>query len=344
MISHSSRQIFSALPNDFTSRGASLDLGAENLPRQQSIAFFKKRVASLREYAHLNSIRLNETMANMNSTIVAGSTGRDIKQVEEESPVRRCLALIAHNNMKPAMQEFVIEHKEILQHFRLTGTNSTMTMLREIFKGMDVEYGPTMSSGPLGGDAQVAALLTRGDLGGMIFFQDPLNAHPHIADVHSLLRLANVHDILYACNRTSARAMMWTLKAGLEDPSIIPSFYETLESPSVQKYREEQKALVEMLKERQLEIETAKSQALTQIKSLSTFLSTEEETAEEEVEAKELAVGGEALTPELDSFPECLSPLDHISISFTADSSREAIADKAVFPSADSPAVGANGK
>merc|ERR1712061_852481 len=44
----------------------------------------------------------------------------------------RCLALISHNNMKPAMQDFVQANKEVLKHFRLTGTNSTMTMLRSV--------------------------------------------------------------------------------------------------------------------------------------------------------------------------------------------------------------------
>eukprot|EP00493_Phyllostaurus_siculus_P023081 UN23416 len=169
--------------------------------------------------------------------------------------------------MKPAMQEFVMKNKEVLRHFRLTGTNSTMTMLQQVFQGMKVEYGPTMSSGPLGGDAQVAALLTQGDLGGMIFFADPLSAHPHIADVHSLIRLANVHNILYACNPTTAVGMIMCLKAGLKDPSLIPSFYETLESPSVAKYRAEQKALVEMLKDRQMQLMFARQETQTLIAS-----------------------------------------------------------------------------
>jgi len=64
-----------------------------------------------------------------------------------------------------------------------------------------IEYGPTCSSGPLGGDAEIAAELTRGELGGVIFFADPLSAHPHIVDVNTLLRLANVHNILHACNQ-----------------------------------------------------------------------------------------------------------------------------------------------
>jgi methylglyoxal synthase len=42
-----------------------------------------------------------------------------------------------------------------------------------------IEYGLTCTSGPLGGDAQVAALMCMEDLGALIFFTDPLSAHPH---------------------------------------------------------------------------------------------------------------------------------------------------------------------
>ena len=45
-------------------------------------------------------------------------------------------------------------HAATLRRFRLTGTASTMTMLRSVM-GEDQEYGPTCTSGPLGGDAQV---------------------------------------------------------------------------------------------------------------------------------------------------------------------------------------------
>jgi len=228
------------------------------------------------------AVKLQEALANAHSRTTVRTPGARRVEVKrgkqvpvnkakkvDTDPVlqRRCLALISHNNMKPAMQEFVMKNKEVLRHFRLTGTNSTMTMLQQVFQGMKVEYGPTMSSGPLGGDAQVAALLTQGDLGGMIFFADPLSAHPHIADVHSLIRLANVHNILYACNPTTAVGMIMCLKAGLKDPSIIPSFYETLESPSVAKYRAEQKALVEMLKERQMQLMFARQETQTLIAS-----------------------------------------------------------------------------
>ena len=56
----------------------------------------------------------------------------------------RCLALVAHNHMKPAMRKFVEDNKNLLKKFRLTGTNTTMTMLHEIFgEDPDVRYGPT---------------------------------------------------------------------------------------------------------------------------------------------------------------------------------------------------------
>jgi len=249
---------------------AKLHIAPLRLQKRSSIPIFEDHLQNLEIHSQRNEILLEEALANADShtLIVETPQLQHVEQVEQ-LPKRRCLALISHNNMKPAMQEFVIDNKEILRHFRLTGTNSTMTMLGQVFQGMDIEYGPTMSSGPIGGDAQVAALLTRGDLGGMIFFTDPLSAHPHIADIQSLIRLANVHDILYTCNRTSAQAMIRILKAGLKDPTMIPSFYETLESPSVAKYREEQKALVEMLKQRQIEIEIEKEETRSTINALS---------------------------------------------------------------------------
>ena len=91
----------------------------------------------------------------------------------------RCLALVSHNNMKDSMRQFVLANKNVLKKkFRLTGTNTTMTMLKEIF-GADPEvvYGSACKSGPLGGDAQLVAMAVSGEVGGCIFFIDPMD-HP----------------------------------------------------------------------------------------------------------------------------------------------------------------------
>jgi len=157
----------------------------------------------------------------------------------------RCLALVAHNHMKPAMKHFIESHDEILKNFRLTGTNTTMTMCRTVFgpDNPDVHYGPTCTSGPLGGDAQLATLMCLEDVGAVIFFMDPLSAHPHQADIDSLVRLTNVNNIILCPNPTTAMSFMWVLRQALTQNSKakIPSFFQTLESPSVTEYKNEQK-------------------------------------------------------------------------------------------------------
>ena len=71
----------------------------------------------------------------------------------------------------------------------------------------------------LGGDAQVAACMCLEDLGGLIFFIDPLSAHPHQADIDSLVRLCNCGNVITCCNPTSAMSMMHTFRTALETGS-----------------------------------------------------------------------------------------------------------------------------
>ena len=159
----------------------------------------------------------------------------------------RCLALVAHNNMKPAMKSFVQNRQEVLKKFRLTGTSTTMTMLRSIFDSdKDVMYGPTFKSGPLGGDAEVCALMCQEDLGGILFFMDPLDPHPHQCDIDALIRLSNVTNVLFATNPTSCDALTFVLEHALKEErkDLIPSFFHTLESPGVSVYKEGQSKLL----------------------------------------------------------------------------------------------------
>ena len=163
----------------------------------------------------------------------------------------RCLALIAHNHMKPAMQAFVKQRQELLKKFHLTGTSTTMTMLKSVFgDDEDVVYGPSFMSGPLGGDAEVCALMCKEDMGCVLFFMDPLDPHPHQCDIDTVVRLANVHNVLMMTNPTSAYALCNILQQSLKEgkKDLIPSFFNTLESPGLNKYKEKQAKEVAILK------------------------------------------------------------------------------------------------
>ena len=101
---------------------------------------------------------------------------------------------------------------------------------------------------PLGGDAQLVAMLCREQLGGVIFFQDPLDTHPHNGDIDSLLRNTKIYNIMHASTTTSATMMMHTLRSGLKngEPELLPSFFTTLQCPSVARYTHAQdKVIVE---------------------------------------------------------------------------------------------------
>ena len=66
-------------------------------------------------------------------------------------------------------------------------------------------------SGPLGGDAQLGAMIAEGRLDALIFFQDPLTAMPHDVDIKSLTRLATLYNILLAPNHRTADAVLAAL-------------------------------------------------------------------------------------------------------------------------------------
>jgi len=110
------------------------------------------------------------------------------------------IALIAHDNRKKDLIEWVKSRKEILGGHFLCGTGTTATLIsRET--GLPVR---AYKSGPMGGDQQIGALIAEGKVDFMIFFWDPLTSQPHDPDVKALLRIAVLYDIPVAMNRSMA--------------------------------------------------------------------------------------------------------------------------------------------
>ena len=71
-------------------------------------------------------------------------------------------------------------------------------------------------SGPLGGDAQIAAMLAEKKITAVFFFRDPLGKHPHEPDVQMLMRLCDVHDIPLATNPATGHYLLLGLKKKLK--------------------------------------------------------------------------------------------------------------------------------
>ena len=115
------------------------------------------------------------------------------------------LALVAHDGKKASMVAFVMKRMDFFKRddVELVGTGTTGTMVQNA--GLKVEL---VASGPMGGDAEIGAMVTRGEVDGVIFFRDPLDKHPHDVDISMLMRLCDVHEVPLATNYKSAHIMM----------------------------------------------------------------------------------------------------------------------------------------
>jgi methylglyoxal synthase len=101
---------------------------------------------------------------------------------------RKRIALIAHDNKKADLLEWVKFNKGTLLQHELYATGTTGKLLeRELDSKVTI-----FESGPLGGDQQIGARIAEGKIDFLIFFWDPLSPLPHDPDVKALLRLAVV--------------------------------------------------------------------------------------------------------------------------------------------------------
>ena len=114
------------------------------------------------------------------------------------------IALIAHDDEKPEMIDFVRTHEEVLQDFDLVCTGTTGKRIMEE-TDLTVER---KQSGPVGGDTQIGAEVADEALDGIVFLRDPLTAQPHEPDITALLRICDVHDTPMATTRTSAEFLI----------------------------------------------------------------------------------------------------------------------------------------
>jgi methylglyoxal synthase len=118
-------------------------------------------------------------------------------------PCKR-IALVAHDNKKQELFEWAKFNRESLANHRLFATGTTGKVLQEEL-GLDVHR---LESGPLGGDQQIGALISQGEIDLLIFFWDPLETLAHDPDIKALLRITVVWNVPVACNRASADFMM----------------------------------------------------------------------------------------------------------------------------------------
>lgn len=135
-------------------------------------------------------------------------------------PRNKSIALVAHDNKKRDLLEWATYNRGLLERHVVYATGTTgETLVREI--GIEVIR---LQSGPLGGDQQIGAGITNGEIDFLIFFWDPLEPQPHDPDVKALLRMAVVWNIPIACNRATADFMVSSPLMEGEYSRIVPDY------------------------------------------------------------------------------------------------------------------------
>ena len=114
------------------------------------------------------------------------------------------VALIAHDRRKDAIVALAREFRDVLARCRLCATGTTGGRI-VAEAGLEVER---LLSGPLGGDLQIGARLSVGEIDLVIFLRDPLTPQPHEPDINALVRACDVHDVPCATNVASARILL----------------------------------------------------------------------------------------------------------------------------------------
>ncbi|HTY36813.1 MAG TPA: methylglyoxal synthase [Bacteroidota bacterium] len=124
--------------------------------------------------------------------------------------ISKRVALVAHDNCKKDLVEWVQWNWKSLLNHKLICTGTTGRLVEEaISKKLDKGHAVQLDivklkSGPFGGDQQLGAMIAEGTVDVMIFFWDPMQPHPHDVDVKALLRISVLYNIPTACNRSTA--------------------------------------------------------------------------------------------------------------------------------------------
>ncbi|TRO48114.1 methylglyoxal synthase [Candidatus Bathyarchaeota archaeon] len=143
-----------------------------------------------------------------------------MKSKEIISDQKKNIALVAHDNMKASLLDWVRFNKNTLLEHRLYATGTTGKLLEEELNKKIIIF----ESGHLGGDQQVGSRISEGKIDFLIFFWDPLEAQSHDPDVKALLRMAVVWNIPTACNRASADFLISSPLMNKEYSRLLPDY------------------------------------------------------------------------------------------------------------------------
>ena len=113
------------------------------------------------------------------------------------------IALIAHDQKKPQMAEFLKERQDWIATVNLLATGRTAESLEKA--GVQIKH---LSPARTGGYRELIELISEGKLDMVFFFLDPDVERPYHSDIEELLDLCINKNIPFGTNRASAELLI----------------------------------------------------------------------------------------------------------------------------------------
>ena len=120
------------------------------------------------------------------------------------------IALIADNDKKELLVQFCTAYNGILAKHDLCATGTTGKLVAEA-TGLKVNR---FLSGSQGGEQQIGTRVAYNEIDMVLFFRDPMTTNQYEPDVHSLVRLCDIHNIPVATNVATAEMLILGLERG----------------------------------------------------------------------------------------------------------------------------------
>jgi len=129
------------------------------------------------------------------------------------------IALVAHNNMKNDLYEWVDFNKKVLINHNIISTGGTGSIIKNIINDIKI-----LKNGSLGGEQQLGAMISNDEIDILIFFTDSLQAQSNDVDIKAMLRIAVLYNIPTACNRSTADFLISSSLFDAEYHQVLKDF------------------------------------------------------------------------------------------------------------------------
>ena len=134
---------------------------------------------------------------------------------------QKMMALVAHDNMKHDLAEWVDWNCEKLSKHRIVCTGTTGKIVEETLLNHSASHHyeqpaldiTRLKSGPLGGDQQIGARIAYNEIDMVLFFNDPRD-EKSCESVSYISRLCDQNNIPFASNVATAEMLVLGLSRG----------------------------------------------------------------------------------------------------------------------------------